>query len=224
MTHPRTTIQERIGLFGGTFNPIHFGHLRGAEEICEKFQLDKVIFIPARIPPHKNGGVVTAPEHRLAMVQIGIHNNPAFAATDFEISQDRVSYTILTVRYFRKGLGTGSKLFFLLGMDSFRELTTWKDYAQLFDLTNFVVMSRPGYSRVSLSEVLPVDVAKKFDYNPKQQCFEHVSGNKIFFQEITLLEIASRTIRTRIRNQQSVRYLMPRAVVEYIERHRLYRI
>jgi len=213
---------ERIGLFGGTFNPIHWGHLRAAEEIQEDFQLKKVVFIPALIPPHKNGESILSSQHRLQMVQLAIHDNPGFTISDFEIRRSRTSYSIFTIEYFQRELGFKAALFFLMGIDSYLEISTWKDFNRLFSLSNFIVMARPGYPKEEISKALPVDVAEDFYYNPQKKCYVHSSDHKVFFREITLLDISSSEIRRRIKTCRSVRYLVPPGVDEYIKQHNLY--
>ena len=214
---------DRIGLFGGTFNPIHYGHLRAAEEVREHLNLSKIIFIPAHIPPHKNGEAMTAAAHRLQMVHRAIKNNPFFTASDFEITQSRTSYSIYTVEHFQNTFDPQAALFFIMGMDSFREITTWKEYARLFSLINFVVMSRPGSPNPDPLNALPVDVIKNFVYNSKERYFEHALGRRIYFQEITLLDISSRAIRDQLKEDRSVRYALPPEVEDYIRTHNLFR-
>ncbi|HPD60664.1 MAG TPA: nicotinate-nucleotide adenylyltransferase [Thermodesulfobacteriota bacterium] len=216
------TPKERIGLFGGTFNPIHFGHLRAAEEVQEFFHLDKIIFVPARIPPHKTGKAIVDPEHRLNMVKLAIQDNPCFEISDFEIQRNAKSYSIITIEYFQKKLGGDTSLFFLMGMDAFLEINTWKDFAQLFSLTNFIIMSRPGYYKKTSAGLLPIDENKNFTYNPDGQYYVHSSGNKLFFQEITLLDFSSRAIRSRLKGKRSIRYLVPPVIEHYIKEHDLY--
>lgn len=212
----------RIGLFGGTFNPFHCGHLRAAEEVREHFQLHKVIFIPARIPPHKNDESIAPPEHRLQMVTLATRSNPGFGVSDFEIKRDSTSYSIFTIEYFRKKFGLHTSLFFLMGMDSFIEISTWKDFARLFSLADFIIMARPGYPKKEISQFLPVDVTKNFYYNSENNCYIHASEHKIFFQEITLLDISSRAIRDRIKNHYSIRYLVLPEIEQYIKKNNLY--
>ena len=178
-TEELETEKERIGLFGGTFNPIHFGHLRAAEEVQEFFHLDKIIFIPARIPPHKTEKAIVAPEHRLNMVKLAIQYNPCFEISDFEIQRNSKSYSIITIEHFQKKLGFDTSLFFLMGMDAFLEINTWKDFAQLFSLTNFIIMSRPGYHKKASADLLPIDGNKNFAYNPDGNYYIHSSGNKL---------------------------------------------
>ena len=213
---------ERIGLFGGTFSPIHWGHLRAAEEIKEYFRLKKVIFIPARFPPHKNGESVVSSEHRFQMLKLAIHDNPAFTVSDFEIRRNCTSYSIFTIEYFQKKTGSKTSLFFLMGIDSFLEIDTWKEFNRLFSLTNFIIMARPGYSKKEINKLLPVDVMKNFYYNSKEKGYVHSSNHKIFFKEVTSLDISSSVIRSRIKNHQSIRYLVPGGIEDYIKKYNLY--
>ena len=222
-TEELETEKERIGLFGGTFNPIHVGHLRAAEEIHEFFHLDKIIFIPARIPPHKTDKAIIAPEHRLNMVKLAIQDNPCFEVSDFEIQRDSKSYSIITIEHFQKKLGLNTSLFFLMGMDAFLEINTWKDFSQLFSLTNFIIMSRPGYHKKTSADLFPIDQNKNFAYNPEGNYYIHSSGHKLFFQEITLLDFSSRAIRSRLKGKRSIRYLVPPIIEHYIKKHSLYR-
>jgi len=205
----------RIGVIGGTFNPIHFGHLRSAEEIREQFQLDKVIFVPGAIPPHKNDQAITSPEDRLHMVHLAVDKNPHFVVSDFELARERTSYTIFMIEHFRELIRAEAELFFLMGIDAFIEIAGWKDYARLFSLTNLIIMSRPGFPEKRPEDVLPVDVACDFDYNPSDKFYEHSSGRRLYFRKITLLEISSRAIRTLIKEGKSVRYLLPPEVHDY---------
>jgi len=213
---------EGIGLFGGTFNPIHWGHLRAAEEIKKAFDLKEVVFIPARIPPHKNGESIASSQQRLQMVQLAVHETPGFTVSDFEIRRSSTSYSIFTIEYFQRKLGSKADLYFLMGIDAFLEISTWKDFHRLFFLVNFIIMARPGYLKEEISKALPVDVAEDFYYNPQEKCYIHESNHKIFFSEITLLGISSSEIRRRIKTCESIRHLVPPGVVHYIKHHGLY--
>lgn len=219
---PGKAREGRIGLFGGTFNPIHLGHLRAAEEIRECFGLDRIVFIPARIPPHKRQEKIVSSQHRLAMVRLAIQGNPFFSVSEFELNRRSTSYSVITIEHFRAERGEGCALFFLLGTDAFLEISSWKDFARLFHLANFIVMSRPGYEQPGLASFLPVDLAAKFDYNPDERCHLHVSGFKTFFREVTLLDFSSTEIRARVREGRSVRYLLCPEVEEYIRANGLY--
>lgn len=213
---------ETIGLFGGTFNPIHYGHLRAAEEIRESFHLKKIVFVPAHIPPHKEVQELVDPDHRLRMVELAIHGNSAYEFSDFEIKRDQTSYSILTVEHFLAECNGSVLLYFLMGMDSFGEITTWKDFVRLFSLVNFIVFTRPGYPKKEISAILPVDVADDFHYHADENCYRHSSDHTVHFYEGTLIDISSRGIRSRLKQGRSIRYLVPSAVADYIENNKLY--
>ncbi len=213
----------QIGLFGGTFNPIHLGHLRSAEEIQESLQLQQIVFIPSANPPHKEGRDIISPLHRIEMVNLAIAGNPAFSASEIEIRRPGKSYSIETIDRFKEMQGSGLTLFFIMGMDAFTEIVTWKDYVSLFYRCNFVVTTRPGYAVTSLETILPSDVAGEFFYIPEEDRFSHISNFSLYFRDITPLNISSSVIRRRIKEKKSVRYLLPQAVVEYIKLHGLYK-
>ncbi len=213
----------QIGLFGGTFNPIHLGHLRSAEEIQESFQLQQIVFIPSANPPHKEGRDIISPLHRIEMVNLAIAGNPAFSTSEVEISRPGKSYSIETIDRFKEMQGKGLTLFFIMGMDAFTEIITWKDYVSLFSRCNFVVTTRPGYAVTDIETILPSDVAGEFSYIPEEDRFSHISNFSLYFRDITPLNISSSVIRRRIKEKKSVRYLLPQAVVEYIKLHGLYK-
>jgi len=213
--------EKKIGLFGGTFNPIHFGHLRGAEEIREAFGLQEVIFIPAAIPPHKVAEEVIKPNHRLEMVRLGTSSNPSFSTTDIELKRPGKSYSIDTIRYFQERHKDG--LFFTLGRDAFVEIETWKEFQNLFSLCNFIVMTRPGSQKASSTAQLPKTLVPVFRYDQEIKGWVHTSGCTLHFKEITYLDISSTRIRELIERGESVRYLIPPEVENYIQKHGLYR-
>ncbi len=214
---------KKIGLFGGTFNPIHLGHLRSAEEIREFFELDQVIFIPASYPPHKEKGDILPASLRAQMVRLAIDDNPSFAFSDAELRRPGKSYSVETITHFRQQFGPGTELYFILGLDAFREIKTWKDYAALFTLCHFVVMTRPGFEKIFTPEHLPVEIAKDFCYDASKGGYVHRSGFSIFPKEITALDISSTKIRENIRQHHSVKYLLPEPVAVLIDQNNLYR-
>jgi len=134
----------RWGLMGGTFDPIHLAHLRGAQEILEHCGLDRVVFIPSASPPLKHGPGITPYEHRERMVRLAVEGNPAFAYSDVENRREGRSYTVDTIGYFRETFGEELEIFFILGQDAFLDIRRWKDWRRLLTLCHFVVMSRPG--------------------------------------------------------------------------------
>ena len=212
---------NRVGLFGGTFNPIHLGHLRGAEEIREAFKLREVVFIPAAIPPHKTAEKVIDAGHRLEMVRLATATNPCFSTTDIELSRPGKSYSIDTLRYFLERLQDA--LFFILGRDAFVEIESWKDFQQLFSLCNFIVMTRPGIQRTPSTPPLPGALIPGFRYDQEVKAWVHTSGHLLQYKEITYLDISSTRVRDLIKKGESVRYLIPPEVEAYIRQHGLYR-
>jgi nicotinate-nucleotide adenylyltransferase len=208
-------------LFGGTFNPIHLGHLRGAEEIREVFNLEEVIFIPSSIPPHKVTEKVIEGKHRLEMVRLAASNNPHFSTSDIELSRPGKSYSIDTIQYFREGYQ--GALFFILGRDAFVEIETWKEFQNLFSLSHFIVMARPGSQQNTLVSPLPEALVPNFRYHPEERAWIHLSGHMLYFKEISFLDISSTKIRELIEKGRSARYLIPTDVEAYIQRNGLYR-
>src|SRR3972149_6883120 len=176
---------KRIGLFGGTFNPIHLGHLRGAEEIREVFNLEEIIFIPSSIPPHKVTEKVIEARHRLEMVKLATANNPYFSISDVELLRPGKSYSIDTLRYFREN--QQDNLFFILGGDAFVEIETWKEFQNLFSLCHFIVMARPGSQENTSSSPIPGALIPKFRYDPEKEVWIHVSGHMLYFKVISFL-------------------------------------
>ncbi|MFH1625035.1 MAG: nicotinate-nucleotide adenylyltransferase [Pseudomonadota bacterium] len=213
----------RVGLFGGTFNPIHLGHLRAAEEIRESFELQQVIFIPSAIPPHKEAKKIVSPLHRIEMVNLAIKGNRSFSASDIEIKRSGKSYSIETVDHITRIHGWGLNSFFIMGIDAFRDITTWKDYIDLFSSCNFVIMTRPRYNEINLEDVLPPEVVRDFRYVRPEDRFVHISNSSLYFRHITHLDISSSIIRKRIKENRSVQYLIPDEVLEYIKLHGLYK-
>jgi nicotinate-nucleotide adenylyltransferase len=216
------TRHSRLGLFGGTFNPIHLGHLRAGLEIQEIFSLDQVLFMPTAIPPHKKNQDLLPFAHRLKMIRLAIAGYPFFKASDIEKRRKGKSYTIQTLRFFKKTYGTKAELFFIVGMDAFLEITTWKDYKELFALTHFVVMDRPGVRRSHIKEFLQKEVAPEIIFYPKENRFLLPRGFSVYLSPITLMDISSTRIRALRQKNQSVRYLLPEKVEDYILKKGLY--
>lgn len=211
----------RVGLFGGSFNPIHLGHLRAAEEVREILGLDLVYFIPAASPPHKTEGNLAPAEHRLAMVRLATKGNRHFMVSDVEIRRGGKSYSIDTARYFLATLRHQPAVFVLMGADQFAELDTWKDPDELTRLCSIAVHIRPtedraGPPRISLAAL------ERFGYTKKQDYYVNPSGQTLSFVQTTFFPISATEIRRKLQKGQSVNYLMPGDVVDYIRRHNLY--
>lgn len=210
----------RLGLFGGTFNPIHFGHLRAAEEINERLGLERLIFMPAARPPHKNAAAVTPFAVRLEMVRLVVADHPQFEVSDLENQRPDKSYSIDTLRWFRREYGPTLEVFFIVGLDAMLEIETWREYQKLFELCHFVVLDRPGYKLEDLTFVL----CQKLGCRPEKdgQVFYHPSGQRIYFFPITRLDISSTQIRHLTAQGRSIRYLLPESVRRYILKNKLY--
>ncbi len=211
----------KIGILGGTFNPIHFGHMRSAEEIRQRFNLAKVIFIPAAMPPHKDQSNMIDPSHRLKMVDLAITGNDAFACSDIEILRTGKSYTIDTIRELKK-MYQEVDFHFIMGMDAFLEINTWFKWTEIFSECDFIVMERPASPRVCGMKIIPEEVSDGFKYRRKKREFEHSSGHRVVLTKVTALDISSRAIREMLREGKSIRYLVPLRVMEYIINHNLY--
>lgn len=213
----------RTGLFGGTFDPIHWGHLRSAEEVREAFDLDRVLFIPASIPPHKRGQTQTPVRHRLQMVRLATARNPRFSVSTVEIARPGVSYSIDTVRHFAAKQREGDLLYFIIGLDAFREIATWKNFKEIFPLCNFIVTSRPGNGDVNPLRGTSVAVRRLFCYDFKESAYRHKQGTSLHFLRLTDFAVSASDIRDRVRQGKSIRYLVPSSVEAYIRKHGLYR-
>jgi len=213
---------RKIGIFGGTFNPIHYGHLRPAEEIGDRLGLEPVIFIPSSDPPHKEKKDLLPAPLRGEMVRLAIADNPRFCFSDAELARPGKSYSVETIPGIRRLWGGEAELYFILGLDAFLEIGTWKNPATLFTLCHFVILTRPGFEKIFTPEHLPVDLASEFCYDPKKDGYMHPSGFGVFPREITALDISSTKIREALGRGNSIRYLLPPAVEKFIVEKRLY--
>lgn len=211
---------RRIGLFGGTFDPVHIAHLRCAEEAREQLRLDEILFIPAADPPHKRRRITPA-AHRLAMVRLATAGHPSFRVSTLEIERDGRSYTVDTLRALRARL-PAAELTLLIGLDAFREIGTWKAYRSLFELTDLAVWTRPPFALRTPRALLPVAAQSDFCYGRDKKTLRHRTGKQIRFLTVTALDVSASAIRQRLRRGQSIRYLVPPAVERYLVRHRLY--
>lgn len=212
----------KTGILGGTFNPPHLAHLRIAEEVLEACALDQVLFIPAGAPPHKATADDVPFAHRLEMVRLAIAGNPAFAVSNIEGLRPGKSYSVHTLDILRAERPEDD-FYFIIGMDSFRDLPLWKDYRRLFALTNLVVAARPGVAVTDPLTLLPVAIRNEFCYDAPSKTLHHCGGCRIIFLEESFLDISSTRIRRLTAAGRSVRYLVPAAVADYIAIHSLYR-
>ncbi len=210
----------KLGLLGGTFNPIHLAHLRIAEEAREAAGLDQVLFIPAADPPHKPLAGDVSFELRAAMVQWAIAANPAFGFSDIEARRGGKSYTVDTLTALRTAR-PGDELHFIIGSDSFLELGLWHRYAAIFPLASLIVLERPEKAITGPLEQLPELVRDQF-VQESGNLLRHSSGTSIRFVIGTRLDISSSQLRERIARQQSIRYLVPPEIETFITQKGLY--
>jgi len=211
----------RVGLFGGSFNPIHLGHLRSAEEVREALELDLVYFIPAASPPHKAEGELVPAEHRLQMVRLATKGNRHFMVSDVEMRRGGSSYTIDTVKFFLATLRQPATLYLLMGADQFAELETWKSCDEMASLCNIVVHTRMPEGAEGQPR-FPLAGLKRFGYIKADDHYVNTSGQTLSFVATTVLSISATAIRRKIQRGRSINYLVPGDVVDYINRHQLF--
>jgi len=215
--------KERIGLLGGTFNPVHKGHMRAAAEVRRMFALHKILFIPSFIPPHKQTAEIASPEDRFAMVEAAVRGNPHYVASPVEIEAKEKSYSIITLNKV-KNIYHGAWVFFILGIDAFLEIETWKSYQEVLGQCHFIVTSRPGFLLEDARSVLPRKYGGQiFELEESEPVGEKmIRSFRIFLVSIKALDISSTEIRTRIKKGQSVKGFLPEAVEVYIKKKKLY--
>ena len=191
----------RIGIMGGTFNPIHYGHLVTAEVVRDRFKLDRVIFVPSYHTPYKGKRDLTSSSHRYKMAKLAVENNGYFSVSDIEIKRGGRSYTRDTMKEFKKRFGKETKLFFITGADAIAQMPKWKKAQELSHLCEFIAASRPGFKLRRLP--------------PRYQRLTRLI-------EVPALAISSTDIRRRLKRGETIKYLLPEKVERYIYKHRLY--
>lgn len=208
-----------IGIFGGTFDPVHFGHLRMVQEVAEYCSLESVRMIPAGIPPHRSRPQCEA-IHRLEMVRIAASGNPLLVPDDRETRKTMPCYSVETLTELRSELGKDKPICLMVGADAFLGLATWHEWERIFDLAHVIVAQRPGFD-LALKGPLSEEYEKRREKDPA--VLRHLPSGKILNVDITLLDISSSMIRQCLARGKSVRYLLPDAVLDYIRSHGLYR-
>ena len=196
---------KRIGLYGGTFDPVHTGHLEIARRVSEVFEIENVIFIPAQMAPHKIGRPVTHPIHRYAMLALATQDDPTLLVSTFELDHPDRRYTVDTVEHFQRELTDSTELFFIMGADSWSEITTWREWERLLTMTNHIVVTRPGY----------------------ESSKAHVGsyGDRVFFTDVVMNDVSATSIR-RLAREGRIDELVgrvPGPVLEYIKKYEIYR-
>jgi len=223
----------RVGLFGGTFNPIHNGHLKAIKVVQKGFSLDKSYLIPSAIPPHKEQKNLVDAKDRMEMIRLAVATRPALmesvTVSDVELKRKGPSYTIDTVCHFKSILPKNSRLYLILGLDAFLEIDTWKSYKDLFMLTSFIVISRPGTGRAdryailkSIENYLKKSISHGYNYSFAQSCYTHPDKQPVFFFDVSPIDISSTKIRKLINHGMSIKSLVPGKVEEFIKTKGLY--
>jgi nicotinate-nucleotide adenylyltransferase len=212
-----------IGILGGTFNPIHFGHLRMAQELAEGLDLSEIRLIPAGCPPHRDQPGI-APQHRLEMARLAISDNPWFRLDDREISKQTPCYTVETLMDLRRELGREQPLCLLMGADAFWGLPTWHRWRELFDLAHIIVAHRPGFGEGGQAAGFPAELHEALEKRRRYDCLalHQEPAGSIVTYPVTALDISSTRIRALFRQGLSPRYLLPGVVLEYILINNLY--
>ncbi|MBP7072091.1 MAG: nicotinate-nucleotide adenylyltransferase [Clostridia bacterium] len=201
--------QSRIGIMGGTFDPIHYGHLAAAEAARVEFGLCKVIFMPAGNPPHKQSQKISDAEHRYRMTALATSSNSGFEVSRLEVDKAGITYTFDTMEELRSIYGEAPEIYFITGADAVLELLTWYKIGELLTLCKFIAVTRPGFDIWKLEQKI-AEISSKYD-------------GEIICLEVPLLEISSTDIRERIKNGKPVKYLLPEEVEAYIHKNGLYK-
>jgi nicotinate-nucleotide adenylyltransferase len=210
-----------IALFGGTFDPVHSGHIAAARAAQAAFSLDQVLFVPARVPPHKRARHLTAFPHRHAMVALACAGSPGFVPSILESRsavQGEPNYSITTVRKLSAQLSPSDELFFLIGADAFLEISTWREPVALLDAVNFIIVSRPGFAIARAAEAIPLELRTG---TMSDHCI-HLRRSRVHLLTTVEADISSTRIRVLASRRQSLAGLVPGTVEEYIQKLSLY--
>jgi len=211
-----TSSYSLVGILGGTFDPIHYGHLRAAWEVSQSLQLKELRFIPLNQPVHRPAPVASI-THRVAMLELAIKNIPSFKIDKREIDRGGPSYTFDTLTSLRKELPQ-TALCWLIGMDAFSQITTWHRWEELINLAHFIVLQRPGAQMPNSGQVGGLLSHQIFDKTP----LSRATHGCIWFEPITLLDISSTAIREQLAIQQEPYFLLPNSVLQYNKEHKIY--
>lgn len=208
MTEQQQNDVKRVGIFGGTFDPPHMGHLAAAECARDMYRLDRVIFVPVGHPPHKAAERLTAARHRYLMTVLATLDNPCFGVSRVEIERRGTSYTVDTLRLLQAQHGKENEYFFLIGADALRALNSWKDPEQILQMCHLLALARPGYSLADL----PQQLGALYTDHP----------DRFLVSEMPQIDVSAQRIRKQLSQGDSVRYWVPELVRNYIERFGLY--
>ncbi len=219
----------RIGLFGGTFNPIHRGHLRAASEVKNIFNLEHVFIIPAALPPHKTPVTVASADDRLAMIRLAIDDMSGITVSDVELQRSGPSYTIDTVYHFKGTQPNDARIFLIMGLDAFLEIDTWKSYRELLEQIPMIIIGRPHRQHQTvlqgwkiLQEYLTFKIASDYRFSETQKAFVSEGRQPVYVCDVQALDISSTNIRQAVKQKQSIDNWVLPPVAEYINQKGLY--
>jgi len=212
--------QQRFALYGGTFDPVHTGHLEIARRVSELFEIEKLLFIPAQMAPHKIGRPVTEPIHRYAMLALATESDPKLLISTFELDAPDRRYTVDTIDHFQRLFGRECELFFIMGADSWSEITTWREWERLLTMTNHIVVTRPGYEPATTH--VGAIAERIVDLRSGKQA---MGREGIFFTDVVVNDVSATNIR-RLASEgrtEELKGLVPGPVLEYIRKYGIYR-
>ena len=203
-----------VAIFGGTFNPIHCGHLAIAEEVRSRYKLDKIIFVPTFIPPHKDPRELVDARLRTIMIYLATVSNPLFEVSTYEVEKGGTSYSVDTVRHFQQIYGKQIQLHFILGADMLVEIDRWKNIEELFKICRFIAVPRPGFD---IQKIINQYFLSTENFKFATELLENISA-----ADVPMFDISASDIRRRIREWKSIKYLVPEPVEQFIHNQKIY--
>lgn len=220
-------VRKRIAIYGGTFDPVHLGHIEVAKRVSELFEIDELLFVPAQVAPHKLTRPVTPAIHRYAMLVLATQEDPRLRVSTFELEAPDRRYTVDTLAHFKSEFGESADLFFVMGADSWSEITTWREWERLLALVNHIVVTRSGYD-INLDLVNSSVRERIIDLRRSKQIprvVNEAAGEKIFITDAVMLENSATEIRRALREDDwnQLTRLVPPSVADYIRKYELYR-
>ena len=213
---------RRVGIYGGTFDPVHNGHIESARKVCELFALDELIFVPAYVPPHKKRADVTSAFHRFAMLVLATEGEPRWQVSTIELDDPGRPYAVETVERFRSQVGEDCRLFFLMGADSWSEISTWRDWERFLKICDQIVVTRPGYE-LKATTANVVDVRGRNAAEIKV-ALDETNAPRAFFTDAVMVDVKATEVRAAARSgrRDLLRERVPAAILSYIEKYSVY--
>jgi len=219
----------KIGLFGGTFDPIHLGHLRAIKEVSERFGLSKTHLIPAALPPHKPNRDIATAKDRLEMIRLAVGSMAEFEISDIELNRSGPSYTTDTLKHFMAKTSATDQTYLIMGLDAFLEIDTWKAYLEIFKIVPVIIMARPAVGAVctgspwdKVTDFIGRKISAHYSISDMEARHSSDEYQAIHFIDVSLLDISGTRIRNFIRQGKSIRFLVPQKVELYIRQQGLY--